>query len=101
MLGGVFCKKFGEIKKWSGKKFNTKGLKMFRISYISLANSIVMFLLPMMSWVCHDNDLDTAAAAEQQFFCKEGQTSQMATIFFASRGKAIVRITVREKVSVM
>ena len=34
-----------------------------------------VFLLPMMSWVCHDNDLDTAAAAEQQFFCKEGQTN--------------------------
>ena len=65
---------------------------MFRISYMSLVNSIVMFLLPTMSWVCRDNNLDTAAAAEQQFFCEEGQTNEMATIFFGSRGKAIVRI---------
>lgn len=63
---------------------------MLRISYISLINSVVMFLLPTMNWVCHDNK--TAAAAEQQFFCEKGETNQMATIFFGSRGKAIVRI---------
>jgi len=92
VFGGWFCKAFGDLKKSSGKKFNTKGLKMCRISYISLVNSMVMFLLPAMNWHCHDNNLETAAAAEHQFFCKEGETNQMATIFFGSRGKAIVRI---------
>ena len=92
VLGGWFCKAFGELKKSSGKKFNTRELKMWRISYISLINSTVMFLLPMMSWVCHDNNLETDAAAEQQFFCESGNINQMATIFFGSRGKAIVRM---------
>uniref|UniRef100_A0A6U9VP36 Chloride channel protein n=1 Tax=Pseudo-nitzschia australis TaxID=44445 RepID=A0A6U9VP36_9STRA len=90
--GGGFCKAFGNIKKASSKRFNTKGLKMIRISYISLVNSIVMFLLPMMSWVCKDGTSQNAEAAEQQFNCEIGQTNQMATIFFGSRGKAIVRI---------
>ena len=104
ILGGGFCKAFGAIKKSTGKQFNTKGLKLLRITYISLINSIVMFLLPSMSWVCHDNidvygnnnstttTITAAASAEQQFFCDEGQTNEMATIFFGSRGKAIVRI---------
>jgi H+/Cl- antiporter ClcA len=65
---------------------------MCRISYISLVNSIVMFVLPAMNWHCQTNNLETAAAAEHQFFCGEGETNQMATIFFGSRGKAIVRI---------
>ena len=65
---------------------------MCRISYISLINSIVMFVLPMMNWVCHDDVVETAAAAEQQFFCERGKKNQMATIFFGSRAKAIVRI---------
>lgn len=65
---------------------------MWRISYISLINSIVMFMLPTMSWVCHQGDFESAAAAEQQFFCESGEKNQMATIFFGSRAKAIVRI---------
>ena len=92
LIGGYFCKPFGGLKKSSGKKFNTKGLKMLRISYISLLNSIVMFLLPTMNWVCHDNHVKTEAAAERQFFCEDGETNQMAAVFFGSRGKAIVRI---------
>ncbi|VEU42657.1 unnamed protein product [Pseudo-nitzschia multistriata] len=89
ILGGGFCKAFGDVKRRSAKQFKTKGMKMLRVSYISLINSVVMFLLPTMGWVCHD--LPTAAA-EQQFFCQEGETNQMASIFFGSRGKAIVRI---------
>ncbi|MGK3746768.1 MAG: chloride channel 7 [Bacillariaceae sp.] len=101
ILGGGFCKAFGQIKKSTGKKFNTKALKLLRITYISLINSIVMFCLPfsLANWICHDNidvygnnNSTITAAAEQQFFCNEGQTNEMATIFFGSRGKAIVRI---------
>ena len=51
-----------------------------------------MFVLPTMSWVCHKGDLESAAAAEQQFFCENGEKNQMATIFFGSRAEAIVRI---------
>ena len=65
---------------------------MLRISYISLINSIVMFLLSAMRWPCHDNKHETETAAERKFFCEEGEISEMATIFFGSRGKAIVRI---------
>ncbi len=65
---------------------------MWRISYVSLINSVVMFVLPMMSWVCHEDDLEDATGAEQQFFCEEGKKNQMATIFFGSRAKAIVRM---------
>ena len=90
--GGWFCKAFGDLKKSSGKKFNTKALRMWRISYVSLINSVVMFVLPMMSWVCHEDDLEDATGAEQQFFCEEGKKNQMATIFFGSRAKAIVRM---------
>jgi len=92
VLGGWFCKAFGDLKKSSGKKFNTKGLKMYRISFWSLVNSIVMFLLPSMKCFCRGNNADNPAAAEQQFFCEIGETNEMATIFFGSRGKAIVRI---------
>ena len=65
---------------------------MLRISCISLLNSIVMFLLSAVSWSCNYNSHETDAAAERQFFCRKGETSEMATIFFGSRGKAIVRI---------
>ncbi len=90
--GGLFCKAFGDLKKTSGKKFNTKALRLWRISYISLINSVVMFVLPMMNWVCHDAEPNDATAAEQQFFCENGKKNQLATIFFGSRGKAIVRM---------
>jgi len=76
----------------SGKKFSTKQSKILQVSGISLINSAVMFLLPVMGWVCHDDNFETATGAEQQFFCEDGQTNQMARIFFGSRGKAIVRI---------
>ena len=62
--GGWFCKAFGKLKTSSDKKFNTKGLRMWRISYISLINSIVMFVLPTMSWVCHKGELESEAAAQ-------------------------------------
>lgn len=90
--GGWFCKAFGKLKTSSDKKFNTKGLRMWRISYISLINSIVMFVLPTMSWVCHKGELESEAAAHQQFFCENGEKNQMATVFFGSRAEAIVRI---------
>eukprot|EP00537_Pseudo-nitzschia_pungens_P002124 CAMPEP_0172361830 /NCGR_PEP_ID=MMETSP1060-20121228/5602_1 /TAXON_ID=37318 /ORGANISM="Pseudo-nitzschia pungens, Strain cf. cingulata" /LENGTH=986 /DNA_ID=CAMNT_0013084211 /DNA_START=98 /DNA_END=3058 /DNA_ORIENTATION=- len=95
VLGGWFCKAFGELKKKSGKQFQTRGMKLLRVSYISLINSVVMFLLPTMPWVCHEETAavaNAAAAAEQHFFCEKGQVNQMATIFFGSRAKAIVRI---------
>ena len=91
-VGGWFCKAFGDAKKLSGKKFSTKQSKILQVSGISLINSAVMFLLPVMGWVCHDDNFETATGAEQQFFCEDGQTNQMARIFFGSRGKAIVRI---------
>jgi len=97
LLGGFFCKAFSKIKKSSGKKFNTPALRLWRITYISIINSSIMFLLPLMHWVCHIPEDTTSFLIEstetaQQFFCGDGETNQMASIFFGSRAKAIVRI---------
>jgi len=74
----------------------TKSQKLWRITYISSINSIIMFALPLLMGCREIEGIDgneqLAATAEQQFFCKEGETNQMATVFFGSRAKAIVRI---------
>mmetsp|Transcript_26569 Transcript_26569/g.30194 ORF Transcript_26569/g.30194 Transcript_26569/m.30194 type:complete len:438 (-) Transcript_26569:2727-4040(-) len=96
ILGGIFCKIFGAIKKKIGKMNKTKSSKLWRITYISSINSIIMFALPLLTGCREIEGIEgngqLAATAEQQFFCKEGETNQMATVFFGSRAKAIVRI---------
>jgi chloride channel 7 len=92
VLSGFFCMAFKNVKQWSGRQFNSKGLHMLRISYISLVNSLIMFYLPTMRWLCHAVPQDEDVDHGKQFFCPEGQINEMATIMFGSRGKAIVRI---------
>jgi H+/Cl- antiporter ClcA len=93
VMSGCFCRWFDRVKRRSDRVYNTPTLHMVQITYITLITSSVMFFLPTMSWLCHDNSTYVEEPDRgKRFFCKEGEINEMATIMFGSRSQAIVRI---------